>query len=113
RPPAARRLSGMGGGRAGRRANGRSRRPLMAVVIGFLVAAAIGLTVVLAARGRKTVPLESHPWVLHETAKSHVDILGSLAGFAFTGVVLVVTFVRDRNTAADTALDIVITMFLV
>src|SRR5262249_29478210 len=55
----------------------------------------------------------AHPWALDETAKSHVNILGGLAGVAFTGVVLVVALVRDRTGAADTALDIVITMFLV
>lgn len=85
----------------------------MWVVLGFLVAAAIGLLVMLAAHGRKAVHLDSHPWILDDTAKSHVDILGGLAGFAFTGVVLVVTLARDRTGAADTALDIVIVMFLV
>jgi hypothetical protein len=85
----------------------------MWVVLGFLVAAAIGLSVVLAAHGRQAVHLDSHPWILEETAKAHVDILGGLAGFAFTGVVLVVTLVRDRTSAADVSLDIVIVMFLV
>src|SRR2546425_3919981 len=85
----------------------------MWVVLGFLVAAAIGLVVVLAAYRRGAVHLDSHPWILHETAKSHVDILGGLAGFAFTGVVLVVTLARDRTGAADTSLDIVIVMLLV
>ncbi len=39
--------------------------------------------------------------------------MGSLAGFAFTGVVLVVTLVRDRLAAAQVSLDTVIVMFLV
>jgi hypothetical protein len=85
----------------------------MWVVLGFVVATVIGLAVVLAASGRRRDPFYSHPWVLHETAKSHVHILAGLAGFAFTGVVLVVTLVRDRTAAGDRALDIVITMFLV
>jgi hypothetical protein len=85
----------------------------MWVILGFLVAAAIGLVVVLAAYGRGAVHLDSHPWILHETAKLHVTILAGLAGFAFTGIVLVVTLVRDRTGAADTSLDIVIVMFLV
>lgn len=85
----------------------------MWVVPSFLIAAAIGLAVVLAAYRRGPLNLEDYPWRLHETANQHVQILGGLAGFAFTGVVLVVTFARERAAAADTALDIVIVMFLV
>ncbi|MFI4965697.1 MAG: hypothetical protein ACHP9T_10050 [Caulobacterales bacterium] len=85
----------------------------MWVVPGFLIAAAIGLVVVLTAYGRGAVHLDSHPWILHDTAKLHVNILAGLAGFAFTGVVLVVTLARDRTSAADVSLDIVIVMFLV
>lgn len=85
----------------------------MWVIPSFLVAAAIGLAVVLAMHRREPASLEGYPWLLHETANQHVEILGGLAGFAFTGVVLVVTFVRERTGAADTALDIVIVMFLV
>ena len=85
----------------------------MWVVLGFCIAAAIGMTAVLAFSGAEAGPVGRHPWSLDETAKSHVNILGGLAGFAFTGVVLVVTLVRDRTGAADTALDTVITMFLV
>ncbi|HEY2179813.1 MAG TPA: hypothetical protein VGH15_14675 [Caulobacteraceae bacterium] len=85
----------------------------MWIVLGFVVAAVIGLAVVLALAGPRTAAFDSHPWLLDETAKSHVNILAGLAGFAFTGVVLVVTLVRDRTAAGDTALDIVITMFLV
>jgi hypothetical protein len=85
----------------------------MWVVLGFLVAAAIGLAAVLAAHRRAPVHLDSYPWALQETANQHVNILAGLAGFAFTGVVLVVTFVRERTGAADISLDIVIVMFLV
>lgn len=85
----------------------------MWVVLGFFIAAAIGVSVVLAVSSVEAGPVGRHPWTLDETAKSHVNILGGLAGFAFTGVVLVVTLVRDRTAAADASLDIVITMFLV
>lgn len=85
----------------------------MWVLLGFAVAAAMGLAVVLAASRGGTVHLDSHPWTLDETAKLHVNILGGLAGFAFTGVVLIVTFVRERTGAADISLDIVIVMFLI
>jgi hypothetical protein len=85
----------------------------MWVVLGFSIAAAIGIAVMLAVCRAETGPLAPHPWALDETAKSHVEVLAGLAGFAFTGVVLVVTLVRDRTGAIDTALDTVITMFLV
>jgi hypothetical protein len=85
----------------------------MWVIPGFLVAAMIGLAVVLAAYRRGTARLDSHPWILHEVAKLHVHILAGLAGFAFTGVVLIVTFARERGGLVDASLDIVIVMFLV
>lgn len=85
----------------------------MWVVLGFVAAAVIGLGAALRLVGGRIAHFEAHPWNLDETAKSHVNILGGLAGVAFTGVVLVVTLVRDQTGAADAALDIVITMFLV
>jgi hypothetical protein len=85
----------------------------MWAVLGFLAAAAIGLLAVLAASGRGEVRRDGYPWVLYDTAKSHVGIMASLAGFAFTGVVLVVTLARDRPGVADSSLDTVIVMFLV
>lgn len=85
----------------------------MWAVLGFLLAAAIGLVVVLLATRRSPPQFGSHPWQLHETTKLHVEILASLAGFAFTGVVLVVTFAWDRPDVIGSSLDTVIVMFLV
>jgi hypothetical protein len=85
----------------------------MWAVLGFLISAAIGLVVVLAACRHGLVQRDDHPWILNETAKSHVGIMGGLAGFAFTGVVLVVTLARDRPGVAESSLDTVIVMFLV
>jgi hypothetical protein len=83
----------------------------MWAVLGLLVATAICLLVVLSACGRGSVQRENYPWTLYDTARSHAGIMGGLAGFAFTGVVLVVTLARDRP--ADSSLDTVIVMFLV
>jgi hypothetical protein len=85
----------------------------MWAVLGFLIAAAIGLVVIIAACDRGSVQRDKYPWILYDTAKSHVGIMAGLAGFAFTGVVLVVTLSRDRPGVADHSLDIVIVMFLV
>ena len=85
----------------------------MWAVLGFLIAAAIGLVVVIAACDRGSVQRDKYPWILYDTAKSHVGIMAGLAGFAFTGGVLVVTLSRDRPGVADHSLDTVIVMFLV
>ncbi len=85
----------------------------MWAVLGFLVAAGIGLLAVLAAGRRGSAQRDRYPWRLAETANLHVGIMGSLAGFAFTGIVLVVTLARDRPGVAESSLDTVIVMFLV
>jgi hypothetical protein len=85
----------------------------MWVVLGFLLAAAIGLVVMLAASHRSSIQRDRYPWTLYDTANMHVGIMGNLAGFAFTGVVLVVTLVRDRPADVGSSLDTVVVMFLV
>jgi len=82
-------------------------------VFGFLLAAAIGVTTVLVASRHESARRGDYPWLLDEVMKLHVVIVGTLAGFAFTGVVLVVTLARDRPAAAQIPLDSVIAMFLV
>jgi hypothetical protein len=83
----------------------------MWAVLGFLLAAAIGLVTVIAAGHRRSAHLGSHPWIVYDTAKGHVGIMAGLAGFAFTGVVLIVTL--HRAGVAESSLDTVIVMFLV
>lgn len=85
----------------------------MWAVVGFLIAAAAGIVTMLAVSRRASPQLRSHPWALYETAKLHVAIIGNLAGFAFTGVVLVVTLARDRPATVDSSLDNVVVMLLV
>ncbi len=85
----------------------------MWAVLGFVLAASIGLVVVLAVGRRGLVQGNAYPWKLYATANMHVGIIGGLAGFAFTGVVLVVTLARDRPGTVASSLDTVIVMFLV
>src|SRR5581483_2668311 len=85
----------------------------MWATVGFVLASAVGLVVVLSAERRGVAHREDYPWLLDEVAKLHVMIVGTLAGFAFTGVVLVVSLPRDKNVGAPVTLDIVIAMFLV
>src|SRR6478736_2394864 len=85
----------------------------MWAVLGFVLATAIGLVVVLALGRRGLVQSNAYPWKLYATANMHVGIIGGLAGFAFTGVVLVVTLAHDRPGTVASSLDTVIVMFLV
>lgn len=85
----------------------------MWAVLGFIVASIAGLATVLGAGRSGSVRRGTYPWILDEVSKLHVGIVGTLAGFAFTGVVLVVTLARDRFPQPDVALDTVIVMFLV
>lgn len=85
----------------------------MWAVLGFVLAAATGLVVVLAVGRRGLARNKTYPWQLYATANMHVGIMGGLAGVAFTGVVLVVTLARDRPGTVASSLDTVIVMFLV
>src|SRR5258705_4678194 len=86
---------------------------MIAVVPGFLVAAAIGLAIVLSVTRPGRATLEGHPWLLAETAKLHVGIMGGLAGFAFTAIVLLVSLAHDRSDIAAASFDTVVVMFIV
>jgi hypothetical protein len=86
---------------------------MIAVVLGFLVAAAIGLAIVLRAARHGAARMDGHPWLLSETAKLHVTIMGGLAGFAVTGIVLLVSLARDRSNVATASFDTVVVMFIV
>jgi hypothetical protein len=85
----------------------------MWAVIGLLLAIALGSVTVLAISNQPSAQLDDHPWLVTDTAKVHAGIMAGLAGFAFTGVVLIVTLARDRSRVADSSLDAVVVMFLV
>jgi hypothetical protein len=85
----------------------------MWAVLGFIIAAALGLPIVLALCRRGSARRSTYPWMLYESAKLHVGIMASLAGFAFTGIVLVVTLAHDRTGVFASSLDAVVVMFLV
>jgi hypothetical protein len=86
---------------------------VIVVVFGFLVAAALGLGIALRAARRASPRLEVHPWLLADTAKLHVTIMGGLAGFAVTGIVLLVSLGRDRAEASAASFNTVVVMFIV
>jgi hypothetical protein len=84
----------------------------MWLILGFVIASAIGLSAALVSGRRGSTDRQSFPWELGDTAKLHVAIIGNLAGFAFTGVVLVVTLAQ-RTSAFQSSLDNVVVMFSV
>lgn len=85
----------------------------MFVVTGFIVVALIGMALVLTLCRDTGFNREKHPWNLYEAAWAHVQLLGGLAGFAFTGIILIVSFAMERGGPHDPALDTVVVMFLV
>jgi hypothetical protein len=85
----------------------------MWTLAGFIVASVIGLATVLSAGRRGSIRRHDYPWMLDAVSQLHVTIVGTLAGFAFTGVVLVVTLAHDRPGRAEISLDTVVVMFLV
>jgi hypothetical protein len=85
----------------------------MWVFVGFVVTAAIGTAVVLSVGRRGAAQSHTYPWQLYATANMHVGLMGGLAGFAFTGIVLVVTLAHDRPDTVASSLDAVVVMFLV
>jgi hypothetical protein len=85
----------------------------MWTLLSFLVASAIGLATVLSAGRRGSIRRRDYPWMLDGVSQLHVTIVGTLAGFAFTGVVLVVTLAHDKPGRAEISLDTVVVMFLV
>jgi hypothetical protein len=85
----------------------------MWTLLSFIVASAIGLATVLSAGRRGSIRRRDYPWMLDAVSQLHVTIVGTLAGFAFTGVVLVVTLAHDKPARAEISLDTVVVMFLI
>jgi hypothetical protein len=85
----------------------------MFVIAGFLLAAIVGLAIILTLCRSGGFYREKHPWNLYEAAWAHVQLLGGLAGFAFTGIILIVSFAMERGAPTDPSLDTAVVMFLV
>jgi hypothetical protein len=69
--------------------------------------------IVLFATRRGSARLDVQPWLLSDTAKLHVAIMGGLAGFAVTGLVLLVGLARNQPGIPEAPFDTVVTMFVV
>jgi hypothetical protein len=83
------------------------------VVAGFLVAAGLSSLVVMWLAGRDYAVNRDPSVDLAEIGGRHVGILGGLAGFAVTAMVLLVTLGRDLPDASGAAFTTLLTMFFV
>jgi hypothetical protein len=85
----------------------------MAAVVGYLVAAGVAIVIAWFAAGRGHAASRDASVDLAEIGGRHVPILGGLAGFAVTGMVLLVTLGRDLPEASGTSFTTLLTMFFV
>jgi hypothetical protein len=84
----------------------------MAAAVAFCLLASVGLTLVLAPAERRAAQLGGHPWILQDSARLHVTVMAGLAGFAITGVVLLVGLNRAGHVDS-VRLGRVVLMFVV
>jgi hypothetical protein len=82
-------------------------------VIGYLIAASVAIAAVVLAAGPRRVSRRDETLEVSELASRLVSIFGGLAGFAVTGIVLLVTLSRNVPDAGGTPLTTILTMFVV
>jgi hypothetical protein len=85
----------------------------MAAVVGYLIAASVATLMVWAAADRGGPVARDRSIDLAELGGRHVSIVGGLAGFAVTGMVLIVTLGRSLPDASGTPFTTLLTMFFV
>lgn len=83
------------------------------IVLGFVASSAVGVAAALAVARRGEPRLTPPPWNLYDMAKQHVPIMGGLAGFSITGIVILVGLARSQPGLSAAAMDTVVVMFFV
>jgi len=83
------------------------------IVIGYVVAAALCIGAVWMVAGRNFVAQRDPAVNLSDTAGKQVGIMSGLAGYAVTGMVLLVTLGRSLSDTSSTAYTTVVAMFFV
>ena len=84
----------------------------MAAVVGLIVANVVAIAAAWLIAGRDPTP-PAPTTTLPDLSSRHVSILGGLAGFAVTGMVLLVTLGRNLPDASGTAFTTLLAMFFV
>ena len=85
----------------------------MAAVVGYLIAVTIAIPVMCFSAGLRRTARRDPSFDLATLAGRHVSVLGGLAGFAVTGLVLLVTLSRNAADATGTTYTTVLAMFVV
>jgi hypothetical protein len=82
-------------------------------VVGYLLAAGVAIFIALIAAGPRHTVRRDETLDAGELAGRQVSIFSSLAGFAATGIVLLVTLSRDATDLGGTAVTTILAMFVV
>src|SRR5437762_11961410 len=85
----------------------------MVIVFGYLAATAITVIAIWIVAGRNFVIVRDPSVNLAELGGRHVGIMSGLAGYAVTGMVLLVTLGRSLSDPASAAYTTVVTMFFI
>ena len=85
----------------------------MIAVVGYLMSAVVTVTIGWIAVGRNQVLTRDPTFDPTDVARRYVTIMGSLAGFAVTGMIFLVTLGRSLPGASDPSFTAVVAMFLV
>lgn len=85
----------------------------MWVLVAFVLLAVVGTVAVLFYSRHGTERHDTPPWTLSNLAGTHVGIMAALAGFAVTGIVLIVGLARGQPGPVTTPLSTVVIMMLV
>ncbi len=85
----------------------------MNAVVGYVIAAVVAVVIARIAAGPGPGAARHPSMGLADVAGRHVSILGGLAGFAVTGMVLLVTLGRNLPDASGTSFTTLLTMFFV
>ena len=85
----------------------------MTALVDFIVVAIIAVPLVCLLGRNGRLRETELPWDLVDVAGRQMVVLGGLAGFAVTNIVLLVSLARDRAQTATESFTAVVTMFLV
>jgi hypothetical protein len=82
-------------------------------VVGYLIAVSVAIAATVIAAGPRHVVRRDETLEIGDIAARQVSVIGGLAGFAVTGIVLLVTLSRNLPNASTTSFTTILAMFVV
>jgi hypothetical protein len=82
-------------------------------VVGYLIAVSVAIAATVIAAGPRQVTRRDESLEIGDIAARQVSVIGGLAGFAVTGIVLLVTLSRNLPDASTTSFTTILAMFVV